>query len=354
MMKKTVMILSVLTTIILVIGLTSNLVLAASSYLDVSEKDWFNEDLRHISADSRDILKGYPDGTFKPAHPLLVDQFIKCLVVAAGHDVQQEKEGYWAKNHINKAIELGYVKPGDFDDFKRRVTREEMATIVSRAIEDLETTGYTKTKEIEGALLDSFMVDGKHKENVLKVYELGIITGYPDGTFKPEVTLTRAEGIAVIRRVIDKDARKPYSSKGINYAEHFKGGKLWVDPLRESDEKNITADMRMIESDRIYFDKKGSYNYKDYLAALITYDDVNKPIDQLKDMDRLLSRRLSNENVQTLMDYISHKTKWMDLLEVEYKWFTMDGYKILVHEERQLKGTKFLRSIDVSIRMWYE
>ncbi|PKM53827.1 MAG: hypothetical protein CVV00_10815, partial [Firmicutes bacterium HGW-Firmicutes-5] len=101
-MKNKMMTKSLLTTIILVVGLVSNSVQAAS-YTDVSDKDWFKADLSHISADSRDILKGYPDGTFKPANPLQVDQFIKCLVVAAGHNILQDEEGYWAKNHIDKA-----------------------------------------------------------------------------------------------------------------------------------------------------------------------------------------------------------------------------------------------------------
>jgi hypothetical protein len=353
-MKKTVTVIGLLTTIILVVGLTNgSLIQAASSYTDVSDKDWFRADLSHISADSRDILKGYPDGTFKPGNPLQVDQFIKCLVVAAGHDILQEKEGYWAKNHIDKAIELGYVKFGDFDDYRRKVTREEMATLVSRAIEDLETTSYTKTKEIEGALMDSFMVEGKHKENVLKVYELGIITGYPDGTFKPEVTLTRAEGIAVIRRIIDKGARKPYTSKGTNYSDHFKGGKLWVDPIKESDAKNIAADLSMIESDKIYYDKHGSYEWDDHLGVIIKYTENGKPIDQLKDLERLLLRRLEPKNVKILMDYIKFKEGWR-ILQEEYKWYSMDNYRIAIVDERQLKGSKFERSLDVTVQMWCE
>ncbi|VDN47796.1 conserved exported protein of unknown function [Petrocella atlantisensis] len=352
-MKNKMMTKSLLTTIILVVGLVSNSVQAAS-YTDVSDKDWFKADLSHISADSRDILKGYPDGTFKPANPLQVDQFIKCLVVAAGHNILQDEEGYWAKNHIDKAIELGYVQSGDFDNYRRRINREEMATLVSRAIEDLETTSYTKTKEIEGSLIDSYMVEGKHKENVLKVYELGIITGYPDGTFKPEVTLTRAEGIAVIRRIIDKGARKPYTSKGTNYADHFKGGKLWVDPVKESDEKNIAADLSMIESDKIYYDKHGSYDWDDHLGVIIKYTENGKPVDQLKDLERLLLRRLEPENVKILMDYIRFKEGWRVLLDEEYKWYSMDNYKIAIVDERQLKGSKFERSLDVTVQMWYE
>ncbi|VDN48027.1 conserved exported protein of unknown function [Petrocella atlantisensis] len=351
-MKKTFTVIGLLTTIILVVGLASNSVQAAS-YTDVSDKDWFKADLSHISAESRDILKGYPDGTFKPANPLQVDQFIKCLVVAAGHNILQNEEGYWAKNHIDKAIELGYVQPGDFDNYRRRINREEMATLVSRTIEDLETTGYTKSKEIEGSLMDSYMVEGKHKENVLKVYELGIITGYPDGTFKPEVTLTRAEGIAVIRRIIDKGARKPYTSKGTNYADHFKGGKLWVDPVKESDEKNIAADLNMIESDRVYFDKDGRGEHKDHLAVMIRYTEYGKQADQLKDLERLLKRRLSDDHVQTILDYIKHKDGWRTLLEEENKWYYMDSYEVVVVDDRQMKGSKFERSLEVTIQMWY-
>ncbi len=352
-MKKAVRVKSLLTIIIIVVGFACNSAFAASSYLDVSDKDWFNEDLSHIGTDSRDILKGYPDGTFKPKNPLQVDQFIKCMVVVAGYDVLQKEEGYWAQNHIDKAIELGYAQQGDFDNYRRTINREEMATLVSRAIEDLETTSYIKTKEIEGSLIDSYMVEGKHKENVLKVYELGIITGYPDGTFKPEVTLTRAEGIAVIRRIIDKGARKPYTSKGINYADHFKGGKLWIDPVRESDGKNIAADLSMIESDRIYFDKDGRGEHKDHLAVMIRYTEYGKQADQLKDLERLLKRRLSDEHVQTILDYIKQKDGWRTLLEEENKWYYMDGYEVVVVDDRQMKGSKFERSLEVTIQMWY-
>ncbi|MDF1618844.1 S-layer homology domain-containing protein, partial [Petrocella sp. FN5] len=222
------------------------------------------------------------------------------------------------------------------------------------ALEDLESTSYTKGEEIEGALIDSFMVEGKHKANVLKVYEGGIITGYPDGTFKPEMTLTRAEGVAVIRRIIDKSARKPYTSRGTNYADHFKGGKLWVDPVRDSDEKNIAADLKMIESDRVYYDKKGSYSYKDYLAVIIKYDEKGNPVDQLKDLERLLLRRLKPENVKMLMDHIRVKNGWFTFLPQAKTWFHMEGHDIYI-EDRVAAITsevKFSRTIE--LRMWCE
>ena len=47
-----------------------------------------------------------------------------------------------------------------------------------------------------------------YKTNIVKCYDLGILTGFPDGEFKPNNILTRAEAIAVIRRLIDRSARK--------------------------------------------------------------------------------------------------------------------------------------------------
>jgi hypothetical protein len=51
-------------------------------------------------------------------------------------------------------------------------------------------------------------IPNRHKIYVTKCYDLGIITGFPDGEFKPDNILSRAEAVAVIRRFIDPTARK--------------------------------------------------------------------------------------------------------------------------------------------------
>ena len=43
--------------------------------------------------------------------------------------------------------------------------------------------------------------------NIVICYYFFILTGYPDGEFKPDNILTRAEAVAVIRRLIDPSAR---------------------------------------------------------------------------------------------------------------------------------------------------
>ncbi|MDH7563234.1 MAG: S-layer homology domain-containing protein [Caldisericota bacterium] len=44
--------------------------------------------------------------------------------------------------------------------------------------------------------------DGKARKMVLTLHDLGIVTGYEDGTFRPEKPLTRLEAASLIYRVL--------------------------------------------------------------------------------------------------------------------------------------------------------
>jgi hypothetical protein len=46
-----------------------------------------------------------------------------------------------------------------------------------------------------------------YEYDITKAYAEGLVTGYPDGTFGPEETLSRAEAAAVIHRLISSGAR---------------------------------------------------------------------------------------------------------------------------------------------------
>ena len=54
---------------------------------DVDEGIWYEKDLYYIQEDSREILNGYPDSTFRPNNLLTVEQFIKCVVLATRQKV---------------------------------------------------------------------------------------------------------------------------------------------------------------------------------------------------------------------------------------------------------------------------
>jgi hypothetical protein len=213
--------------LILVVVLTSIIPAWAEStnvntvnFPDVPKNAWYFEDLQYILNDSRQIFSGYPDGTFKPNDTLTVDMYIKLIVTVMGHKVENGKE-YWASTYIQKAIEEGYIIPsvdtilvqGRIEDkyyyYKMPITHEDMAQFTGRALDKIvEDSEYRDPLAVCELIKDYRSIPVTCKTNVVKCYDLGILTGFPDGEFKPNNILTRAEAIAVIRRLIDRSARK--------------------------------------------------------------------------------------------------------------------------------------------------
>ena len=114
---------------------------------DVPATAWYMDDLQHILKDPRKIFSGYPDGTFKPNDTLTVDMYIKLIVTAMGHQVENGKE-YWASTYIEKAIEEGYIvkdedlfmrktKDDIYGGYKKPIARKDMANITGRSLDKI-------------------------------------------------------------------------------------------------------------------------------------------------------------------------------------------------------------------------
>jgi hypothetical protein len=116
--------------------------LNALPFSDVRSDDWFIEDLKYILNYGKGIFSGYPDGTFRPADTLTTDMYIKLIVTAMGHSVENGKE-YWASTYIKKAIDEGYVVPDEdirhtpemledqYYAYKQPINRGEMAMFLN-------------------------------------------------------------------------------------------------------------------------------------------------------------------------------------------------------------------------------
>ena len=193
---------------------------AAKSFLDVPLDAWYFNDLNYITNDSRQILDGFPDGTFMPDGSLTVGQFIKCVINARGIKLALPENDYWAKPYIDKAKELRYViglefiadKYSGLNDpyyfYKQPIKRGEMARIVGRALYDITGEYEYRDEELIGKLIKDYdNIDTRVRPWVVKCYDKGILLGYPDGEFKNKNTLTRAEATSVIRKIIDASKR---------------------------------------------------------------------------------------------------------------------------------------------------
>ncbi len=212
--------------ILFILILTSN-VQAEVVFKDVSINVWYYEDMHLLVG--KNVVAGYADGTFKPNSTLTKDAFIKLVVTAMGYTNIKNANDYWAKNFINKAIELKLISAGpDYNIYKKEITREEVADIVINALDE----NYGGSVLVSRMIKDFNDVRAESKENVSKIFYKGIITGYKDKTYRPKGILTRAEAIAIISRVINENKR------------------VYVESLMESEIRKIQAFSSKLERNK--------------------------------------------------------------------------------------------------------
>ncbi len=198
-MKKYVRIL--LTTLLISLLLANTaFAAAAKKFTDVPDNAWYGNTVYTLVESG--IIDGFPDGTFKSQNTVAIDQFIKMAVIAAGNKVVPQ-EGYWAQAYIDLAASKGLIQSGEFADYKRPITRGEMARILVRALKETSKDISSYTKLIK----DYDKTAAGYKEYILKATAYGLMQGYPDGTFKYQNNATRAEAATMIHRLIDEDIR---------------------------------------------------------------------------------------------------------------------------------------------------
>jgi len=175
--------------ILLILVITTTGVFAGVQFGDIPANAWYKSHLDY--ATNKGIINGYPDGTFKPEDNLTRAAFTKVIVYALEGE---QKKGInilkkWYTPYYDKGESLG-ILPNEFLDLDKdsAITRGEMATVISR----LPNLKLDKTKGSNN-IKDYDLIASNQQAAVVKTYQSGIINGYPDGTFKANDTLTRAQ-----------------------------------------------------------------------------------------------------------------------------------------------------------------
>ena len=185
---------------------------------------WAEADIRAMVA--RGVVGGYPDGTFRPEDRVKRSEFIKMLVECMGlRPVSPEMpsfaalSGHWAAGYIEAAAAELVLNPGDYvpgDGFavatefpyrddpgfdpERPITRFEMAVLVSRG---LRMSTAALLLRGGSSFTDAGALQWRDRwGHVNVVARAGILEGYPDRTFKPWNTATRAEAVTILARFL--------------------------------------------------------------------------------------------------------------------------------------------------------
>lgn len=152
-------------------------------------------------------IKGYPDGTFRANATITRAEFITALVNAFQLKPQSGKvftdtASHWAQHAIATAASYGIIAGYNDKNFgpDDPVTREQMAVMIVAAADlDIETKG-----NLAGLFKDSARISDWSAQAVMEAKQADIISGYPDKTFRPTAWASRAEGVTVITKALDK------------------------------------------------------------------------------------------------------------------------------------------------------
>ena len=158
------------------------------------------------------FLKGYPDGGFAPGRNMSRAEVTTMFARLLTEQMEADKtypasfsdvtSAHWAANYIGYMEQFGIVRGYSDGTFRPNapITRAEFAAICCR-FEQLTDGAATFTD-----------VPASHwaAKSIAYAAKRGWVTGYADGTFKPNNNITRAEVAAVTCRLLERNADKEY------------------------------------------------------------------------------------------------------------------------------------------------
>ncbi|MFD0959708.1 S-layer homology domain-containing protein [Paenibacillus chungangensis] len=173
-------------------------------------------------------MHGYEDGTFRPNNPVTRAEVAAMLSRIAGSDTDAGSSpsedrvffddvprSHWAHSSVLQTIQLQWMKGYPDGGFKpdRAITRAEMATVLLQLIESAEqesraaingvaVAGVLESSANSSSAAFSDMDGHWSEETVAKLQALGVISGYMDGTFRPDQSLTRAEAVKMMNELL--------------------------------------------------------------------------------------------------------------------------------------------------------
>lgn len=191
---------------------------------------WAQEEIEAALADG--WVGGYPDGSFRPEGVITRAEFMKMLLGAVHltEDSDTVKEmtehakmqygwqtvrynpwltdtyGHWfdKQGWLKPAFFTGLLSPTDYPERKfqpnQAITRYEIAVLADRVLGLVYPASQPVTEALSFTDQDTFQEGQAGYIN--EAAKAGVILGYPDGSFAPGKTATRAEAVTMVQRAL--------------------------------------------------------------------------------------------------------------------------------------------------------
>ena len=132
----------------------------------------------------------------------LLKEDVRDRVTSDVNDFSDVASGDWFNVTVSSLAQMGVIAGYEDGSFRPNapITRAEFAAIATRFFAERGVT-YN-----EGLFAD-ITGDEWFADVVAAAADRGLLGGYPDGTVRPNATITRAESCAVVNRTLDRNAR---------------------------------------------------------------------------------------------------------------------------------------------------
>ena len=189
-------------------------ILIASSGVVESAQIEFKDISSHWAKDiiietaSKGFINGYEDGSFKPDNMISVKEALAILGryamsnqelvnnQVADYQIEPNSKN-WGYLEVNFAMDRMPMNIFAGSESSRAISREETAYIISNLFKGIEGTEKVQISDINNS---------KFQAEVQNLVAGGIISGFPDGSFKPKLQITRAELTSLLFKIIRMDS----------------------------------------------------------------------------------------------------------------------------------------------------
>ncbi|MDQ0274879.1 putative repeat protein (TIGR02543 family) [Peptoniphilus koenoeneniae] len=167
-------------------------------------------------------LAGYLDQRVLPEGKMTRAEAVALISRLEGYDLSDSssrifsdlKEGSWYNKYINAAFEKGILVEKSGQDFRpdSPITRAEFAKLIEFI--DKKNNSIAPFADVKGHI---------YEDAINQAYGNNRIAGYPDGTFRPDAPITRAEIVTILNNFYDRkaDAKSLEGIENLGLLKHF-------------------------------------------------------------------------------------------------------------------------------------
>ncbi|MEW6497522.1 MAG: S-layer homology domain-containing protein, partial [Cyanobacteriota bacterium] len=186
--------------------------LLSANFTDVPQNLWARPYIEALAA--RGILKGFPDGTFKPGGSItraefaaLVQKAFDQQPKAKAQNFKDVTENFWALPAIQETVTMGFLQgyPNNVFRPNQPISKAQVLVALSNG---LGLTPPTASQEVLKTYQDANQIPNYARAPVSAATQAGLVANYPNpNILTPQRNASRAEVAAMVYQAMTRSGK---------------------------------------------------------------------------------------------------------------------------------------------------